>query len=318
MKHIFFITSLIITFCSCAPETPQQDKKTGPKNTNLEEDLPPRNNTNPEEDALPKDNYFADKANWGIHRKFIDHEGKTLLSNDSRVNDFYKTVLPEFCQDYVLWRVTHDGSCWIQSAMVVLLHGLLSLKKDQFQQALVKWKNLATEYAAAHPAFKEFERAGHQKKFFDLLEALGASKNFKQAMYMLNHTEVKDLFNRSLRAFIDPEHEIHNLCELGDIRDAAHLASKVGVPFLGFAGDINATTQLSFVRDALQLGIGHADFKKLGKLSSSSYEANAAALLRNFIHEQKHNFPKVLYFRSNPLYMDIAVEKAFSDAVNAQ
>lgn len=279
------------------------------------------------------DNYFSDRAHWGEYRQFVDFSGSLTLGEDPRVDDYYKINLPRFAQNYVLWRVNHDGSCWIQSAMVVIMHGILSLEKSQFEEALLRWKNYAAKLSEEHLAFKKFEESGELKKFFDLIEVLGRTADFKKALDMLNHMAINDLFNRSLRIFIDPSEEETSLCEFGDISRARVLTDIIGVPFLGFSAEGNLeghAPALGFIQRlitektllSLDKNYWLQQIQKLGRSVGvdakvdPNYSKKYHDLLEKLIDIESDKLPKVIYLRSRHLYMDITVLKTYSDKIN--
>lgn len=281
------------------------------------------------------DNYFSEPMNWGIYQQFIDFSGAVTLAEDTRVDEYYKINLPQFSQNYVLWRVTHDGSCWIQAGMVVILNGLLSLEKSQFEEALVKWKNYAANLRAKHVAFKKFSESGELKKFFDLIAALGRTANLKEAMHMLNHTAIKNVFNQSLRHFIDPGQEDIDLCEFGDLSRAHVLSGIIGIPLVGFSSEgelggyapANSFMLRIFADKAVSPLIDKAywnqEIMRLGRAIGADnkiqekYIKNYHVIVEKMIMLESDKLPKIMYLRSRPLYMDLAVLKTYSDAINS-
>lgn len=89
---------------------------------------------------LAQGNVWADEALWGEAVQTRDTSGKTPLDRDDRVHDVYKKNLG-LKDKYVLWRMAHNGTCWLQAQMIQLFYGLILAGPTKFRESIEALEN---------------------------------------------------------------------------------------------------------------------------------------------------------------------------------
>ena len=82
------------------------------------------------------------KMNLGAPFLAIDFSTECSLSEDNRVHELHKITYPDFCKEYVLWRVNHDGSCWNSVGITLLLCEMIEGGEEIFGRAVEHFKNI--------------------------------------------------------------------------------------------------------------------------------------------------------------------------------
>jgi hypothetical protein len=320
IKTIYILAIYIIFGTSCV--------QSSQKNKPLEIDKKASKSTKPEE--LPG-NFWNNKSNWGAPFNMVDYSSQKTLFDDSRVNDIYKRELPEFTKQYVLFRVSHGHSCWIYSALVLLAYQLIDSGAENFASAIHKFENLANENSK-YPHFRDFVNSGKLTKFIDVLKYINAHMSFRDSLDFMNHIGVENTLNEGLRAFIAANMrttgdaksaekiEQDSLC-WGYLPEASFLARIAKVEFSGLLIDGNRITFQHPQRN--EIVEAHPDVKELVRRDEKgediSQEEWDKATYRAFDSYFKTNLnkPKVLFFRSNPAYMDVAVHKSVAKKIRS-
>jgi len=258
----------------------------------------------PVSEHRPEDvtNHWALPSSLGAPYSAVDFSGRMTLMADGRVDVVHKSMLPELCNNYVLWRVAHNGSCWVTSAMTQFIFTLIDGGPGEFDRVI---KQLKTDVAntGADAQFKEF---------FDYFALVRQKMDFRDALDLLNHQNVHPVLDRGFRMLLAKDFRAR-----GDFVEAAKI-EKPGE--WGYASHFKPLFN--------RLGLKYAGISTDGEFGESKpttilhdledYFGNMPRTIdvnRRF-GQAEENLPKVLFFRSSPGFMDIAVLKTFSDQIN--
>ena len=125
----------------------------------------------------------------------IDFSGKTLFQDDGRIDDIHKKKFPRFNQKYVLWRLTHDGSCWVSSATTLLLYQMIEGGQKKFDDVVTKMRALA-----ASGAQKSLEQ--DLTDFFAILEVMRNNLSHRFSLDLRNHQNIYEKLDHGMRALL--------------------------------------------------------------------------------------------------------------------
>ncbi|MCA9508697.1 MAG: hypothetical protein KC505_09790 [Myxococcales bacterium] len=209
---------------------------------------------------------------------------------DPRVDDRLKEVIPQFLKSHVLWRVRHNGNCWITSALIFMLHEITSKGHEYFIQSLNRIKKSAQDFA--------IEDNQHVKKFIELLESINDNDDFKNTIEILNYADSYFILNMGLRQFIaeavkdikpKKAEEIRNYLSWGDVAgDAGELFlvwdfKYAAVSLLvGPARNINAITYANKSNESWNYNLNEDQFRKLVASIAKNYPLIAFVPMVNY------------------------------------
>ncbi|MCA9508154.1 MAG: hypothetical protein KC505_07030 [Myxococcales bacterium] len=282
------------------------------------------------------DNYWSKPDNLGPQENIVTYNSQQNLANDPRVIKGYNDYYPEIMKRYVLFRVEHNGSCWVYSALTNLVVNLIDSGKDNFTKSITTLDNLAKENAEKYEHFEKFYKSDDYKKVIDAFKWISKSMDFKKSLDFINHKEVHNVLNKAMRAFLAA-----NKRKLNKIDQAKELETEATC-----WGDIG---DFSFIFNTLNINLSGIKFiteqealqdKKVtyNPLNNTYVFINSSKLYKNFLNEKlikttgynhkKDNFkehlnmffakakdtdlPKIIYVRSNIAYMDAAVLSSFA------
>lgn len=246
---------------------------------------------------------WANPKTWGEKRLSLNT--KSEYENalvDPRIDQIYKDGMPDFLKTRVLWRVGHDGSCWVSVALTLLLYELTNQDQAFFSQILGKMQKQAVDLAINENDFV--------KNFFAILEVIKEKNDFKLAVAMLNHEKVFYNLNMGLRQFLKVHEGDNTLteimakpCSWGDAQQYfGRLFKGWGIKFFDIRGAPN-NIQRSFYLPSIEFS--RVSFRK--DFPQLNLEMKKVLDHKNFI---------MLSFVPSPSFADILVSKTFAEQFN--
>lgn len=244
---------------------------------------------------------------WGAPMVAIDFLSHQNLLEDRRVDKVHKEQYPRLCEDYVLWRVEHDGSCWVSSAMTQLLYQMVEAGPKKFDEALGYFKALLAS-----------DKQGHNQVVADdFLAILGLMREKMDHGYCLalrNYRNVYEALDRGFRKILS----------LYWLEHDAQKAQSINTAFsLGFAADFKKLFE--------ELGFKYAEFLTDGECQGAS-ATESYFDLRAYVSEHEvqalltgegdaqhgEKMPAVMSFLSEPGFMDVAVRTEMAKKIKAK
>ena len=263
---------------------------------------------------IPKNhNKWLFKETWGDPMAAIDFSGNQTLSEDDRVHIVYKNQYPTMCKEYVLWRVEHDGSCWVSSGITQLIYQMIEAGPEKFDEVIEYLKSLF----ASDPEFTQTENEAVSSNLFMILELIREKMDHSFSLALRNHRNVYEALDRGFRKILSLYWRKHDDAKATEINISNSL---------GFAADFKGFLH--------EMGFKYAEFLTDGEcngVSATTSFFDLCAYLTEpeislFSHGDENRqkniiqkkMPKVMSFLSDPGYMDIAVQKSISDQINAK
>lgn len=236
---------------------------------------------------------FRDKALWGQPIRSIDFSGKILVKDDARIHDDHKRKYPELGENFVLWRMTHDGSCWVSAQLTLLIFQMIEGGKEKFEDVLAKMRDFAAKNVK-----KEIlvGRLDSLDAFFQIFELIKENMTHRFSLDLRNHQNIYDILDQGMRIFIMTHYQMND----NQKRLNEHLENPKS---WGFADEFSELFEKFGVRCPL---IDLSPDERGGRVSIKNYYAE----------EQPLSEQKMLVFHTNIAYIDVVVEKKFSDSIN--
>lgn len=244
---------LVVLLNACGPVP-------SPENTAIFSAIEPQTNK--------KENIWAKKSSWGSDFSAVDFSGKILFNDDYRIADIHKTKHSQL-KNHVLWRVNHDGRCWLTSELILLFYEMTQNGKENYLNIMTNIRNITREYLK--------DSAEDLIAVFELLED-NLSLHF--ALDLMNHENTYNTLNRGMRKLLIASGTVKKSYEneygWGMIDDFHPLFEKFGVKTYPWIAD-----------------------------------------WANSIPSWDFNYQRKLILIQSTVFIDVLVEKTFSDKVNA-
>lgn len=233
---------------------------------------------------------------------------------DPRVDEIYKSAIPDVLKNHVLWHVNHDGNCWISVGLSIMLYEMTSNGPEYFNETLAKIKTTAKNSG--------IEKSEEIKGFLEVLELLQINRTFKNALRILNQEQTYLKLNTGLREFA-----ARNMTIAGKkAKDIATVKSSYGWG--------NVSDNLGGLFKEWAIKFFHMEIRKdrqglsFNFLVPSIYServgwtyilpADAGKFKDMVTKALRKNDPNVISFVPTPAYADVLVKKSFSDGFNRQ
>ena len=235
--------------------------------------------------------------------KSIDFSNEKSLMQDSRVYEGIKAAYPAVCEEYVLLRVRHDGSCWNSVGMTLLIYELIEAGEENFDRAIAYFKELITRTDAAVLEQKPI------KDFFAILAEIRAKMDHRFSLELRNSSEdvymALDTGFRKLIAYYGLQ-EGHKPAWAAEkekpyswhhMSDIKPLLRELGFKYGGI--DSDPTARLDFN----DYGFSADELALLGQNSPET---------RDFMGQK---MPTMIALGTSPAYADVAVKKSFAESL---
>lgn len=256
---------------------------------------------------------WHDKSHWGSKTTNINFNGTKTLLEDRRINQVHKDRYPNIIKHYVLWRVRHDGSCWVQSGMVQTLYQMIFQGEKKYEEALVELKTILQPTLTGN----DLNAKEKAQDFIAALEFLKEKMDFKFTLEFINHTHVFDIFNFGFRKLISNirreegnnalADKIDQPMEWGVVTDFGKIFTLLKLNFNSILLDdvlpetpVPASTIFFF------------DFWDFDNKGDAEDKLNKSMPTE----EQIARLPKVISIISSPDFIDVAALKSFNDKIN--
>jgi len=243
---------------------------------------------------------------WGEPMMAIDFAGNETLLQDNRINIIYKQQYPNLCKEYVLWRVEHDGSCWVSTGITKLIYHMIESGPDKFDEATNYFKRLF----ASDPGYSNKENQQIARNLFSILKLIRKEMDHNFSLALRNHRNVYEALDAGFRKILSLYWEKYDHAKSTQINTAFSL---------GYAADFKGLFN--------EIGFKYAEFLTDGECDGApatmSYFDLAAyigdqelnSLTQNCLNKK---MPPIMAFLSTPGFMDIAVKKDLSDQINTK
>lgn len=276
-------------------------------------------------------NYWSEKETWGKLDIIINSDSQQSLTENSAVHESWKRNFPKMTKTYVLFRVRHNGSCWIHAALAVLISNLIDSGSEKFAKAVETYESLGKENAKISEAFKKFYESEDFKKFMEAFRWMNNSRSFKTSLNFMNHENVGQALVKGMRAYIASDRrkkgyvaeaeklESQPSC-WGFVGDADFMFDEAGLDLPGFTMSDNGKEHYFY-----PIGLRNTIVKNAPKIKQMRQEQKNGAInfpqarwnlainqaLDAFFAAGK-NLSKIMYFRSSPGFMDVAARADFA------
>jgi hypothetical protein len=254
---------------------------------------PPFSNTTTQEynNSIPinvnsiHDNKWADKNSWGRPFMSVDPSSTTLFKDDTRIDDLHKNELPDFAEHYVLWRMAHDGSCWVSSATTLLFYHMIAGGPQKYNKVLAGMKTLANSHGDMSEEF--------YKEFFDIFELIKDNFSHEFAIYLRNRLIIYEKLVQGMRMLL--------------------------IAFLESQGakDISTKKRIAKIKKPSSWGYTHDFYDLFDSLEITCPIidiGNAGSHFISLIFKEAHVIPRptMIIFHGRRAFIDVLVEKNFS------
>lgn len=250
----------------------------------------------PSKNTLPSDSKktsFRDKALWGQPIRGIDFSGNILVKDDTRIHQAHKNKYPELGENFVLWRVTHDGSCWVSAQLAILIFQMIEGGKEKFEEVLGKMRDYAAQHVKKEMLVGKLESLDD---FFQIFELIKENMTHRFSLDVRNHQNIYDILDKGMRIFIMTHHQMNN----NQKRLDQHLKNPKSWGYADEFAELFESFGLTCpVINLCNIGRGNS-------FSLKNYDAEAQPLSQQ----------KMLVLDTNNAYIDVVVEKKFSDSIN--
>lgn len=308
MRKIFTLVPIFILACS--PTINEHD-----------------NNIRPSKENSSEKPFWSDSTKWGKAERNVNLINDSVALDDNRINNLYKQVFPDFLKEYVLWRVRHDGNCWVTSLLVQILYHMTTGTRQQYNIVLNNIKKLGDEYKNKDP---NFAKNSLEIDFYDLLELIGLNMDFEYALNLINHEKTYRTLNLGIRKFLaayTPEKKVSEFGEWGVLADYQNLIYDLGLNFnLFYLDDIlsrgkNIELIKLYINNNAPLNFFASIEEYRNNILGPSNPQREVSIQKYLerLNETKKFLanklirPKIFSFRSEIYYMDVLVEKDFAN-----
>lgn len=228
---------------------------------------------------------WENPALWGNPIQSIDHSGKVLFVNDSRIANLHKHEYSQFGDKYVLWRMTHDGSCWVSSALTLMLFNMIEGGQAKFHAAAKKMRAIASNNSS-----KDLD--ADLQDFLNIIDFLGTKMDHRFSLDFRNHQTIYDKLDTGMRRML--AQFVRN-----------------GGPAMSSAQSIETYKSWGYADDFCGL------FRELS-LDCPVIDINAFGEGTSFpnFDTKKMPYPRMMIIHSSSAFIDVLVDKRFSDRVN--
>lgn len=246
----------------------------------------------PEKD-LSKTNMWSDKSSWGLPLDSIDFSGGILFKDDARIDDHHKKNFPHLHDNYVLWRVKHDGSCWVSSSITLLFYHMIEGGREKYEDVLQRMRSFAKNHIDEKALEGKLESLD---ELFDIFELVKETMSHSFSLSLRNHQNIYDKLDKGMRILL------------------AAYARSGGLTFSS-AQSIESSESWGYATDF------HAFFGSLGINYCVIDIADFAIFGADraiFGHERNTPLPKMLVFHGRLAFIDVLVDKSLSDNIQAE
>lgn len=225
----------------------------------------------------------------------IDFSPDVSLHNDDRVHELHKMTYPDFCHEYVLWRVNHDGSCWNSVGITLLFYHMIQGGEEIFDNSVKYLKNILSG------AILDKNDRKLINNFFIIINIIRRKMDHRLSLELRNNRNTYEILDRAFRIIL-----------------ATHERQKA-LPDHDFANDVEQPKtrgHMSYMRPLLtDLGFSYAEIDcyehdNQNIIVKADFE-EYIELNNNIIN----NLPDIIAFGSSPGYADVAVRKSFSKII---
>jgi hypothetical protein len=245
-------------------------------------------------------NPWADKALWGSPISSIDFSGKTLFQDDFRIAEIHKEAFPEFHNTYVLWRMTHDGSCWVSASLTLLLFQMIEGGLEKFTDVLEKMKTFAKTHVSSNESHSLDD-------FFNIFELITHNFSHRFSLDLRNHQRIYDKLDHGMRVLLAAY-----LRSYGGQWDRKR-AEEIQPPKKGGLEDWGLADEFNNFFKSLGISCPVIDIYNTDRIQVFAY--NKGWIEPPYFKGIKER-PPMLIIHSRKAYIDVLVEKKFSDKVN--
>jgi hypothetical protein len=307
MKNLIIIISIIFTGCADKLSPKASQAETHPYRLINQGLIPPTpSSINPAQFLTSANNKWVDPSTWGSPGAINITETRTLAEHPD-VHQIFKDQMPIFCEEFVLWRVTHDGSCWVDVGVILAIDHLIRQDEVTFDKAIALFKEIFAIKNENYPA----EDAEIIKDFFDVLDLVRAKRDPRYCFHFISHRNVRDALMKGFRKLLSNWH-----FQEGNVKEATKAAT------LEAWGHPNNFRPLFFKFD-----LAHADIDTNGSLRPEYIEPTSISLSSAFasnddifgsdpaIRKVIEQLPDIIAFNTRPGYGDVIVKKSFAEAV---
>jgi hypothetical protein len=257
--------------------------------------------------AISPNNGWVDSSLWGAMGAINIQETRTIAEHP-HAHPIFKENAPILCEEYVLWVVTHDGSCWVDSGMAQLIYHMISAGEDKFDEAIAWFKEILAVNSGDSP-----EDLAIVKSFFDIFELIRAEMDMPYSFYLVSHQNVRNALSTGFRKLLssyyrqmgenDRANVIATPNEWGYASDFAPLLHHLGLKYAALYCDGNLRPKYTAPTFIFSSFSDYLSFEEGVFGKDESVRATIKKL------------PDVITFRSKPGYIDIMVKKSFSNYI---
>lgn len=251
----------------------------------------PFSTTAPALTQKPEKNLFADKTSWGNAHTYLDFSGKIYFKDDPRIHQLHKDTWPQLNNSHVLWRVTHDGSCWISAQLTLLLFQMIEGGEPKFHKVLAKMQDFA----------EQNNKTNDLKAFFDIFKIIEGNLSHRFALDFYNHENIYQVLDKGMRLMLATYYRSRP----NDNWLQTQLKSLEASPkSWGLANQFQELFAL-FELELAYIDLFRSSLNGDPDISASSFGKRGAV-------------PKMMVIHTSPSFIDVLVEKSFSDLINGQ
>lgn len=239
--------------------------------------------------------------NWGAPMVSIDYTWPHTLIKDDRVHPLYKNNYPTLCENYVLWRVQHDGSCWVSSGITQLIYQMIEAGPKKFDEVVEYFKTLLD----SDPAYDQVIASD----LFSILDLIRKKMDHNFSLSLRNYSNIYEALERGFRKILAIYWKKHNVSKSAAINESFTV---------GYAADFK-----DFFNE---LGFKYAEFLTDGEVDGadatmsyfdlSAYISEEEAVSLGQENQIGSKMPAVMSFLTMPGFMDVAVQKNISEKIN--
>lgn len=260
MKKIYPIILILLAFSGCSPESDTQYSSQSRRQTGASS---------------------IDTRIWGKNIGNLDFSGSIPFESDSRIDDAHKKRFPELKGNYVLWRMPHDGSCWVSAATTLLLYEMIEGGPQKFDEVVAKMRSLVSP-----------DKENEMKDFFRAFETIRENLNHRFSLELRNHRLAYEELDKGMRML---------LAQVKRSEGNVAKANEIETPY-------EWGSSIDFERLFLKLGL---EYHVMSLWYGSRGHVSSSASFTS-----KNSLPKMMVIDSRRAYIDVLVDKEFSARVN--
>lgn len=299
---IYTTIFLILSALSCGEDKPTDDTS---KAVSATDKFPKK--------PTPLPNKWSSPEALGAPSLIINFSQKDIvLKDDTRVNSVHKQQVPIITEEYVLWRVRHNGSCWLYSGMMQFFYQAIEAGDKKFSEIIKEIKKIFSEGEDAHLA----QNQALADDFLALLELMQEKMDHRHCLELINHEKVVAVLDPGFRRLLSIitrkqglstiADEIEEPNSWGHASHFGYLFDELGFKFAEISSDGDFHKNTPATRSIVSLG------QYITRDGQRSILENNR---EKYAHIRK-DMPVVISFRSSPGYMDVAVLKSFAQQLS--